>query len=523
MRKTKSKIMAMTLKNSMELGGECLLRWLDPGRDYLPYGTWITHDVGRWWDAMLRLENTTGFPIPAQLEGASLRNLHWLTDNPDGLLFVPPGLDWHLMRFELHSLREGILAFGALVEFRQNRWVRDAGHRYLMTIDRCLKEDFTWDVDKFDYSRQFSGSGNEHPIHFPASSNRAQKTPTHGRCIEALVWFYEATGDDLAMELADRLARFHIHYVMNSDGSIPAEFTAEDSPSGDRQSYLYTLCGLLLFGVMTGQSEYVDAVVRAYTAGVPSIVNESGWVAHDLGRLNYPDKSGNPMANTESTGAAARLALWVAVHTGRADCYDNVERLVRARLFPGQLTEIDLQNNPDVEVPPRFVGGWGANDFPHAGKGCNPSGTAEIVHTFCAIYQSVCTREKTGLVVKMHFDHDDENVHIRAHRDEQATLTITPRIDDNLLIRIPGWVPRESVELTVSGKRVSPKMIGSYAFLGKEQIGAGTEINLRHALPARRTTETMPAGETYEFSWRGDEITGIDPNDKPLPFYDDGE
>jgi hypothetical protein len=29
----------------------------------------------------------------------------------------------------------------------------------------------------------------------------------------------------------------------------------------------------------------------------------------------------------------------------------------------------------------------------------------------------------------------------------------------------------------------------------------------------------MPAGDTYEFAWKGDEITGVYPNDKPLPFY----
>ena len=86
----------MKLKNSMELGGEHLLGWLNPGRDYLPTGSWaITHDLARWWDAMLRLEDATGFVIPGHLEGASLRNLAWLTDNPDGLLWVPPGLNWH--------------------------------------------------------------------------------------------------------------------------------------------------------------------------------------------------------------------------------------------------------------------------------------------------------------------------------------------------------------------------------------------------------------------------------------------
>ena len=115
------------------------------------------------------------------------------------------------------------------------------------------------------------------------------------------------------------------------------------------------------------------------------------------------------------------MALWIACHTGRAGLYDDVERLVRARLFPGQTTEIDLRNNPDVRVPPKKVGGWGENDFPHAGKGCNPSGTAEIVHTLSAIYQRVCSRKDAGLVINMHFDYDDENVQITTQRGEHAS------------------------------------------------------------------------------------------------------
>ena len=37
----------MQLRESMELGGQHLLGWLDPERDYLPTGSWaITHDLG---------------------------------------------------------------------------------------------------------------------------------------------------------------------------------------------------------------------------------------------------------------------------------------------------------------------------------------------------------------------------------------------------------------------------------------------------------------------------------------------
>ena len=509
----------MKLKDSMELGGRHLLGWLDPERDHLPAGSWaITHDLGRWWDAMLRLEAATGFVIPGDLEGASLRNLHWLTDNPDGLLWVPRGLDWQKMKFEFHSFREGILTFAALAHFRGSAWARQAGRRYLESIDRALRPDGSWDVNAFAYIDEYRRGDNLEPGHTPENETRFQLTVSHGRCIEALIWYHRWTGDPLAMDLADRLAAFHLSYATNEEGTIPGHLAAADSAQGDRQSYLYTLCGLLLYGVTTGQAEYVDAVVRTYGNGVPRIVNECGWVAHDLGRLVFPDQTGNPLANTESTGAAARLALWMAMHHDAA-CYDDVERLVRARLFPGQTTEADLRHLPEEARDTKAIGGWGGNDYPHAGKGCNPSGTAEIVHTLSAIYENVATCDERGLSVNLHFDYEDESVRVAVERDDSARVTVVPRVREDIRLRLPGWAPAGSVRISVDGEPVAVRRVGAYACLTREQVRAGGEIVLTHDLPVRRTRETMPAGETYEFAWKGDEITGVHPNEQPLPFY----
>jgi len=38
-------------------------------------------------------------------------------------------------------------------------------------------------------------------------------------------------------------------------------------------------------------------------------------------------------------------------------------------------------------------------------------------------------------------------------------------------------------------------------------------------LPTRHTEEKMISGRCYHFTWRGDEIVEIDPQDDPLPFY----
>lgn len=66
----------MDLRSRLDLAGNALLGMLIPDQELMPVGGYESaHDLGRWWDAILRLEEATGFAIPAELEAASLRNL----------------------------------------------------------------------------------------------------------------------------------------------------------------------------------------------------------------------------------------------------------------------------------------------------------------------------------------------------------------------------------------------------------------------------------------------------------------
>jgi hypothetical protein len=77
----------VNLHKRLELAGGALLAILDADKDLMPTGGYeVAHDLGRWWDAVLRLEEAIGFVIPAELETASLHNLQRLTDNPDRML-----------------------------------------------------------------------------------------------------------------------------------------------------------------------------------------------------------------------------------------------------------------------------------------------------------------------------------------------------------------------------------------------------------------------------------------------------
>lgn len=461
---------------------------------------------------MLRLEAATGFAIPGDLEGAMWRNLAWLTDNPDGLLFVPPGVDWAKPRFELHSLRECLLAFNALVRFRSSSWAAERGHHMLETMRKVIRPDGTVAYQELHHYGYVRGDG----IDSDVLSLGGDMTGSTGRFIEALVWFYEATGDSLAVEIADLLGKYHLEHTLNRDGSMRAEIV-DPASIGHTHSYLGTLRGLLLYGLLTRQREYVDAVAKSCRHAVPSIVKESGWAPHDLGRLRFPDPTGNPRPDSASAGDAVQLALWLARHADHVDLYDDAERWVRARLIPAQITEQDRSSS--IEITPKMLGGWGIHGLPHGRKASILDVTAAVLHTLVDVREHITERTEAGRFVYLHLDHESPELRITSRRTTSAQVVVVMRQPDNLFLRIPRWAARESLRLTIQGREVRPRLVGSFLFVPRGDMGGEAEIVLRYPLPAHETEERMPAGQTYRFLWRGDEIIGINPQDERLPFY----
>ena len=90
---------------------------------------------------------------------------------------------------------------------------------------------------------------------------------------------------------------------------------------------------------------------------------------------------------------------------------------------------------------------------------------------------------------------------------------------ESVMVRIPGWAPESSLELTVDGEGVPIKRLGQYAWVAGGDLRAGSDIRLSYELPQRTTEELMPSGRVYTIAWRGDEIVGIDPQDEPMPFF----
>jgi len=511
----------MDLHARLQMAGAGLLAILDPEKEFMPTGGYeVAHDLGRWWDAMLRLEETLEFAIPAELEAAALRNLQRLTDNPDRLLMNRTDVPWLKEKAKInpHNFRETLLAFVGLVRRRQSLWARDAALHLARTMDRILQAD-----GRLDYAGLGSWGQLPHtqdPSHTEAKrGNWFDGTATSGRAIEGLVWLYEATGAEEALDAARRIAEHHLALSTNRDGSVRHEIVDPEN-IGHNHSYHGTLRGLLLFGLLTGQRDYVDVVEATYRNAVRNrIVKESGWTPHDLGKLRFPNEHQDPVTDPASAGDSAQLALWLAMRAGCDDLLDDVERLVRARLLPAQLTEEDIQRNPDRAFAPRERGAWCIHAYSHAGKGCTPDVHAAVVHSLCDIHSHILTRTATGVRVNLHFDAENEDLKIVSTRGRRARVAVAVKRPNNVMIRIPGWAPESSLRLTVDGKTYAQQRMGVFIWIPAEDTHHGSSVELSFDLPERHSEEHMPSGRRYQFTWRGDEITGIDPQDNPMSFY----
>ena len=504
---TQTMLPSWSLKESAELGGQAMLAWLDPENNFMPItGYEQAHDVGRWWDAILRLENATGFSIPAHMEDAMLANLKRLTENPARLLVADTKDDGEAA-INPHNLRETMLAYHALVRWRNNDWARQRGHQFLESLDRSILPNGHLDVARLGIAGRVPAWSHNFVKEEENAAGWFDATQTTGRCLEAVVWFYEATGDELALRLADRMARNHLRMVADDDGEARTEFFTSEH-FGHNHSYMGTLRGLFLFGRLTGQRHYMDAVTKIYRHSIwQRNISRDGWTSHDLGMNNSwsQNKFGEKQYESASPGDIAQLALWLAINDQQWDLLDDVERILRSSLLPAQITAADVgapARKGDLTIGENWIGGWGCQ-YDRDVKDLIYDVLAAVVHSLSDLYSHTTVQDDRGITLLWHFDYEDEHLRVTHSRADEAVVCVVPKTDAPLRIRIPAWA--DSLRICVGGKEVRPPHLGDFIYLNGGMLKDRAPVELRYGLPAR-TTEEKYGITTWRQAWRGDVV-----------------
>lgn len=497
------KLSAQNLLNSLNKDCRMLPYWkLYVNPDYTAFGEfrWVAHNLGRWWDAMLRLEEATGYEIPIDAETAMLQNLELFLNNEDHICVEPDDLQFdQITPYEIHSSRETLLALTMLIRRRNLTWAKNAAHAMLETLDRIVRPDGNVAFEDLAYAKS-------HPDAF---MDMYDATNAHGRLIEALVPYYEETGDELAFRFAERLANWHFDNSTKPDGTM----TGLDIKH--THSYLGTLRGLFLFGKLTGQRRFIDRVWLTYQTTVRVLVKESGYASHDIGSEDRPE--------TTSPGDAAQLALWLALD-GHPECLDEAERIIRARILPSQiwetpaLTPTGTGEDRYTNLEERILGGFGGMmQKMHGGKLPTTDVSCADLHTLTDIYNHIIVETPHATRVLFHFCKETSNVTVHSDRiGTRATVRVESRTGKMLEIRVPAWTPVDRLCVTVNGEPAAP--IVQDHFLRIFGTSRDLTVTVSYDLPEKVIKE-VTNGTEYEIAFRGDEITGISPNTDFYPLY----
>ena len=501
------------LKTSLELAGQHLNNSLCSSKSYLPYWCvninedfdaefrfwWPAHNIGHWWNSILRLENSIDFLIPSEIETAMLQNLKLYFNNPDHICLCDLNGDKYSPEFELYSLRESLLGLTSLILYRNEEWAYDKARKMISKIDSVSQNPSKWNLKEFERIQKIENKSNI-PFISPIE--------THGRFIEPLVWFFEVTGNASAIELAGRFVEFHLNHTFLRDGHLSSEI---DYPHV--HSLLNTIYGILYYGVATRQQTLVNFISKSIKIIFPQFMTNSGVFSGQFG--NHFE--------TGSPGIAAQIGLLLAKQ-GYSEFLDIAERIIRARLLPSQIIE-PVKLNPknsnkfseNREISNRVVGAFGGVHYdPHSGKRPTTNITASNIHSLAEIYDNITEITPFGLRINFHFDYEDEHVKIVDRRSETAKVSIFPKISQTIWIRIPEWIRVDLVRIMIEGRIVTPCLIGN--FICFEKVKPEQEIMLMYDLP-KKTILEKTNGKVYQITWHGDDIVGIYPNSDVLPFY----
>jgi hypothetical protein len=298
--------------------------------------------------------------------------------------------------------------------------------------------------------------------------------------------------------------------------------------SGHVHSITSALSGITEYALLQKDAEMVAACRRALAVGVPEYFSSWGW-----GDEVFPEHPADEVSRGEinQTGDVIRTALHLGA-AGEPRYYGLAERYLRSMLLPTQHREAELRrflrDVPDPasdafrDVVRRSIGGFSMqlpNDRMQEGDW--PIQTQDItsgaVHALAECWRHRVTRQGDTLSVNLLFDADLDAVGIRSGLPLSGRIAFSVRQSVRLRLRVPEWVDRQTLRVSVGGEARPVVVADTYADVG--ELAAGTQAEVAFAIPCRIERETVD-GTEYTTTWAGDQLLDIRPRGtvSPLPF-----
>lgn len=458
------------------------------------------HMVGRFLDALALCADIVDVPDDEEAISGLRKLLHDCLDNPSGLAFDTLPSPEGKKTATMHHCREVLLGLVGLFRWRGCEKSAQLARDLVRTVERVTRESGTFPAPTLTEE----GWGQPDP---------QALNQTSGRLIGALMVYYRATRDDLAVDLAKRFADINIEKTFTPDGTV-TELAGTHLHSTEG-----TMASLIDLGVVSGEQRYFDLGRRLYDVGLRRWRTSFGWAKES--RRVSPGGRGEANNIGDFIAAALTLAL-----NGHREYFGEVERFIRNGLLASQVINTDWivqSGEPDTDdyaysdIRQRARGAF-AFTTPNGYHSYNTDLMGGSLRALCEAYHASVMNDDSGCRVNMLFTTDTPWLTIRSSLPQRARLGLQTRGDCKLLLRLPSGVNRQSVSARVNGKPTAARWRNADLFL--DALPPDAEVVVTFEPPPRRRTQEQPHGwGAYDVTWVGDTVTAISPSEGPIALY----
>ncbi len=372
----------------------------------------------------------------------------------------------------------------------------------------------------------------------------------HGHQLYGLAWWYEVSGDERAVTLARKLARF----VMQPRfwGAEPEPLMVAGHEQGHFITHLHARCvalrGLLRYAVATNDQRAKEFVRFAYefarTLGIPRL----GWYAC-YGASNH-------FAYCEGCALGDMVALGIRLSdAGLGDYWDDVDGIARNHLIEGQLTDASLlehvaEGGPsrpagtpwrltnrgfeNIDVFPgqevtenvieRSLGNYAGHSTPTSIPSpwvmqcCTGNGTQGLYYA----WESIVRGQDGDAQVNLLLNRASSWLDVDSHLPYEGKVLLTNKTARRVSVRIPSWVDRNAIRCTVNGEDRTQAWIGSYLVV--DALKPADLVRLEFPMVEETVTYTAlsrmwRSEQKYACHFKGNTLVDISPRDDDRMSY----
>lgn len=376
-----------------------------------------------------------------------------------------------------------------------------------------------------------------------------------GNQIYGLAKLHALTGDSDAIDLARRIATFTtkgkfwggIASATKREAAFdrfPERLPDPTGVAGHERGHWYThfharaiaLRGILEYGIAAEDTRALEFVRSAYeftwSLGIPRI----GW-------LNCFPGASNVM---EGCAIGDLIALSIRLSdAGLGDYWDYVDAIVRNQLVEAQLTDAEALRAVSEASPeygpehygwpayPEYPGqGWTADVIDRSlgifGSAIRPNSipepwvmqccTANAAMGIYYAWEGIVREYGDTAVVNLFLNRASRLVDVESYLPYQGKLVVRNKGARRLVIRIPYWVSKKSLKVSVDGVVRDGVLRGRHALVDLDHNSGVVSLDF----PLLETTERFtvnhntPVEETVTCSFRGSTVVAMAPRD-PKP------